>query len=166
MLPIRAIGELERVAYGVAAFVTEKAHRIFVAAAALDLHHHLLLELLQARVGEIERDGDRRHAGGGKPFVAEIAPRPEADVTCVELPEELSDASLEPGAFDRETEVAESPLEELVVGKLRPVLPRRQRLAHGALSTIVDDRLRRLSGLRQAAEVTSIVIGDTRRWRT
>src|SRR6516162_2528482 len=100
-------------AHSVPAFVTEEAHRIFVAAAALDLHHHLLLELLQARVGEIERDGDRRHAGGREPLVAEIAPRPQADVTGVEFPEELSDASLEPGSLDRETEVAESPLEEL-----------------------------------------------------
>ena len=44
-----------------------------------------LLELLEARVGEVERDGDAADAVGREPLVREPVVRAEGDVTRVEL---------------------------------------------------------------------------------
>src|SRR5947207_2993945 len=70
--------------------------------AALDFHHHLFFELLEAWVREIERNGDGRAAFGAKPFIAKIADGFDRDALGGELRVELFDARLELGARDLE----------------------------------------------------------------
>jgi hypothetical protein len=68
----QAVGVLD----GVAGLVAQDAHAP-LGRAALDLAHLAALELRQPRVGEIERNGDARHAVGRVPFVGQPEVRAE-----------------------------------------------------------------------------------------
>jgi hypothetical protein len=110
----------------VAGFVAEDAHA-GGEAAAFDFEHLPAFELPEARVGEIEGDGDARAAVGAEPFVRQPAVGAEGDAAEFELVVEAGDALLELGAFDLDAEIAEAQFEQLFVGEFGP--PRLEELA-------------------------------------
>ena len=113
--PRRPAPELVRVVDGVAGLVAQDAQaRLRVA--AFDLEHLRQLELRQPRVREIERNGDAGHAVRREPLVGQPVVRPERQAARVELGVDLRDALLELGALDREAEIAQAHLEQLLVG--------------------------------------------------
>ena len=69
--------------------------------AAFDFEHLRELELRQARMREVEGDGDAGHAVGREPLVGQPVVRPEREAARVELGVDLRDALLELGARDR-----------------------------------------------------------------
>ena len=78
-------------------FVTQDAHALGVAA-AFDLKHLFLFQLHQARVREVERDADTRHAVGAEPFAGQPAVRAEVgESAAVEFAVEPLHAALERG---------------------------------------------------------------------
>ncbi len=83
--------------------------------AALDVEHHLLLELHQAGMGEIEGDGDAGHIARTEPFARDPGVRPQLDALLLELLIERVQAVLEPGALDRDPQATEAALEQLLV---------------------------------------------------
>ncbi|MGY3076495.1 hypothetical protein ACVWZZ_002866 [Bradyrhizobium sp. LM6.10] len=105
--------------YGVARFVTEDGHA-FAPGSALDVEHHLLLELHQAGMGEIEGDGDAGDASRAEPFARDPGMRPQPDAALLELLVERADTIIEPGAFDRNPQAGEPLLEQLVIRQLFP----------------------------------------------
>jgi hypothetical protein len=60
LLPAPAALQLVGMLHGMACLVTENSHALGPGA-ALDVEHHFLLELHQAGMGEIERDGNAGH---------------------------------------------------------------------------------------------------------
>jgi hypothetical protein len=94
--------------------------------AAFHFEHLVQLELRQARMRQVERNGDPRHAVRCKPFVRQPVERPEHQAARVQFRVELCDPRLDVGAFDRESEVAHPDLEQLLVAERRP-----SRLSHG-----------------------------------
>ena len=78
--PAQAIGVIECVA----SLVTQNAHEP-AGIAALRFPHDATLELLEARVREIERDRDTRHAVRRKPLFGEPHVRAEMDAALFEL---------------------------------------------------------------------------------
>jgi len=88
--------------------------------AAFDFEHLAELEGFEARVREVEREGDGGGAGGGEPFVAEVAIGAEGDAAEGEFVVELAEAGLEFGAFDANAEVAYAEGEEFLVFERDP----------------------------------------------
>src|ERR1700756_3020230 len=88
--------------------------------AAFDLEHLMYFERLQARMRQIERNGDGRDAFGRKPFVAQIAFRTKAEPARFEFGVELRDARFQFAARDRDAQIADAPLEQLIVFKRDP----------------------------------------------
>src|ERR1041384_41399 len=110
---------------GMARLVTQNGHALGPGA-ALDVEHHLLLKLHQARMGEIERDRDAGRAVGAEPLARYPGVRPQPDAPLVKLLVETVETVLEPGAFDRDPQAAEAALEQLLVRQLFPsVFPAR-----------------------------------------
>ncbi len=69
------------------------------------------LKQLEARVSQIERDGNGGDAIGRKPFIAEVAIRAQTYSPCGELVGNLPDARLELTSLDGDTEIANTELE-------------------------------------------------------
>src|SRR5439155_642570 len=67
LLPAPAAVQLVGVLHGMAGFMTENGHA-FGPGATLDIEHHLLLELHQARMGEIERNRNARRVSRTEPL--------------------------------------------------------------------------------------------------
>src|ERR1700710_1898928 len=97
-----------------ARLVAEDGHA-FGPGAALYVEHHFLLELHQAGMGEIERDGDAGHIGRTEPFARYPCMRPQPDAPLFEFFVESADTIFEPGAFDRNPQTAEALLEQLLI---------------------------------------------------
>ena len=74
---LQAVGVL----HDVAGLVAQDAHA-FRPGAALDLEDHLALQPHQARMGEVERDGDARRVVGAEPFVGHPGVRPDPKPRC------------------------------------------------------------------------------------
>ena len=79
VLPLTAAAQTKRVVDGMSGFVPEDAHAPLVFA-AFDLEHLGFLQLLEARVGQIERDGDRRPTIRCEPFIRQIETQRKAQV--------------------------------------------------------------------------------------
>src|SRR3954466_8626033 len=106
LLPTPAALQLVAVLDGVARFVTEDGHA-FAPGSALDVEHHLLLELHQAGMGEIERNRDAGHTARTEPLARDPRVRPQPDAALLEFLVERGDAILQPGALDRNPQAGE-----------------------------------------------------------
>ena len=102
-----------------ARLVTKNGHA-FRPGAALGLKHHLLLELHQAGMGKIERDGDAWHTSGAEPFARDPCMRPNPNTAILELFIQGIDTVLEPRVFDRHSQATEALLEQLLIRQLVP----------------------------------------------
>ena len=119
-LPLLAAMEAEGVLHRMPELVPEQLQAL-LAGAALDLEHHLALEAHQARMGEVEGDGDAGDVLRGEPLVGEPEVGPEAQVVLLELAEHLLDVGLDPAPLDREVEVAQAQVEQGVSVEALPV---------------------------------------------
>src|SRR5207244_823243 len=118
---------------GMAGLVPQNA-KTRVSITALHLQHLRELEVREARMREVERNRDARHAVGGEPLVRKPEIRTEAQIARLELGVELRDARLEVGAFDRDPKVAHADLEELLIRQIGPGRIRHHKMV--LLSTI------------------------------
>src|SRR5215470_1824530 len=75
LLPAPAAVQLVAVLNGVAGLMAQNGHALGPGA-AFDLEHHFLLELHQARMSEIERDRNARHAIRTEPLARYPRVRP------------------------------------------------------------------------------------------
>ena len=114
---------------GMARLVAEDGHA-FGPGAALDVEHHFLLELHQAGMGEIERDGNARRLVRTEPFARDPGVGTQPNAPLFKLFVKSFDAVLEPRAFDRNLQTAEAPLEQLLIRQRLPsVFPARHRVS-------------------------------------
>ncbi len=90
--PLELIGVVD----GVAGLVAENLHAPLVLA-AFDFEHLRFLELLEARMREVEGDGDAADAVRREPLVREPVVRLERDLPAVELAVEIGDAAAPAG---------------------------------------------------------------------
>src|SRR5262249_12611554 len=88
--------------------------------APLHLAHLAAFELREARVGEVERDGDARHSVRCVPLVRDPAVRAEDEVLALELPVEPLDPRHDGRALEIEIEVAEAQCQQLVIRQPAP----------------------------------------------
>src|SRR5581483_1241924 len=145
-LPTPATLQLIGVLDGVSRLVPENGHALGPGT-ALDVEHHFLFELHQAGMGEIKRDGNAGHIRRTEPFVRDPYMRPQPNAALFELLIESADAILEPGAFDRDPQAAEAPLEQLLIRQLFPsiFLP----AGHGNLEVMTTRDLHGVMGCRR-----------------
>ena len=129
--------ELIGVGDDVTAFVAENAHA-FRPRSALDFEDHFLFQLHQAGMRQIEWNGDARGVFRAEPFAGNPGMWPHANIVLVKLAIKRVKAALEPGSLDRDPEILEPDLQQLVVGQRRPgIFPTR----HGAKRPLrVTDR--------------------------
>jgi hypothetical protein len=114
LLPAAAALQLVSVLHGVARFVTKNGHAL-PPGTALDLEHHFLLELHQAGMGEVERDGNAGSICRTEPFARYPYVWPQPDAPLFELFIKSADTILEPNAFDRNPQTTEALLEQLLI---------------------------------------------------
>src|SRR5690242_16249277 len=74
--PLLGRGELVCMVVGMPAFVTEYLHAPLICP-ALHFQHLMQFQLFQARMSEIERDSYYRRSFRRKPFIAQVAIRPD-----------------------------------------------------------------------------------------
>ena len=74
-----------------------------------------MFESLQARMRQIKRNRDGGRPGGREPFVAQIAGRPKRQAARAQFFVELRDAAFELAAGNAHAEIADAPVEKLVV---------------------------------------------------
>ena len=86
--------------------------RKLIARAALDVEHLTSLESNEAWVCQIERNRKSGYALRGEPFLGEPDVRAKTKAAALESFVESVDAWLEPGSFDRQTEVLDSELKQ------------------------------------------------------
>jgi hypothetical protein len=84
--------------------------------ASLDLEHLRQFQLRKAGMRQIVRDGDAWDVVRGEPFIGQPVVRPEDQRAGVELGADLRDTLFEIGAFNRQAEIADARLEQLLVG--------------------------------------------------
>src|SRR5436190_17951659 len=112
--PAPAALQLVGVLYGMAGLMTENGHALGPGA-ALDVEHHFLLDLHQAGMSEIERDGNAGDICRTEPFARYPRVRPEPDAPLSELFMESLETILEPCPLNRNPQTAEALLEQLLV---------------------------------------------------
>ena len=66
-------------------------------------------------MGEIEWNGDAGHVCRAEPFARYPCVRPQPNAPLIELFMESAETILEPGAFDRNPQAAETLLEQLLI---------------------------------------------------
>src|SRR5262245_519053 len=110
LLPAPATLQLVGMLYGMARLMTENGHALGPGA-ALDVEHHFLLDLHQAGMSEIERDRNTRRAFRTEPLARYPRVRPQPDAPLLEFFIKIIEAILEPGAFDRNPQTAETALD-------------------------------------------------------
>ena len=116
------LSQFVRVIDGVPRFMSHDAHAPF-GRASLHFEHHRALEPLQARMRQVKRDRDARHAVGCKPFVRE----PEMRLECGQAPFvqfalQLRDPIREHALLDRHAELAHLQIEELFIRPVGPLI--------------------------------------------
>src|SRR5215470_16214729 len=104
LLPATTTLELIGVLQHVAGFMAKNAHA-FRPSTALDVDNHFPLELHQAPVGQIERDGDAWRVFRAEPLARDPGMGPGPDATLFEFFMETGEARLKPGAVDRDLEI-------------------------------------------------------------
>ena len=118
-LPVAPPVQIVGIEQGVPGLVSQQLHAGLVRA-TFHLQHEFTLQLLQARMGEEERDGDTRDAVRTVPLIRQPEVRPEYKTTAAEFMVQLADPGLELTAVDTQTEVANAQVEEFF---LRPFGP-------------------------------------------
>src|SRR5262249_38232237 len=121
LLPAPAAVQPVGVLHGVASLMAEDGPALGPGA-PFNLEHHFLLELHQARMGEIEWDRNARHTVRTEPLARYPRVRPQPDAPLFELLMELVEAVLEPGPFNHDSQTAEPALEQVLVGQRFPVV--------------------------------------------
>src|SRR4051812_17266265 len=114
LLPAPAAVQLVGVLHGMAGFMTENGHALGPGA-PFDFEHHLLLELHQAGMSEIERDRNAGRVVRAEPLARYPGVWPQPDVPLFELAMERIETILKPGAFDPDPQTAEAQLEQLLI---------------------------------------------------
>src|SRR5690606_32176300 len=99
---------------------------------ALDLEHHLALELAQPLVRQVEGDGDAGHAVGAEPLVRQPEMRAEVEAAGLELAIEPPDVGRERRAFDAQRQVRDAHVEQALGRPLDPFAREAPRRARGA----------------------------------
>src|SRR4029077_12173845 len=99
LLPAPAALQLIAVLDGMARLMAENGHALRPGA-ALDVEHHLLFELHQAGMSEIERNGNSGHMSRTEPFARYPGVGPQPDALLVKLLIKRVQTILEPCAFD------------------------------------------------------------------
>ena len=99
----------------VSRLVTHDA-REFVACAAFHIEHLTSLKPNEARVCEVEGNGESGHALGREPFFGEPYVWPEPKAAALERLVELGDAWREPCPLDCEAQVLDAELKQSFVG--------------------------------------------------
>ena len=94
-----------------------------VGVAAFDLAHHLALQALKSRMGQIERHSKARHAIRRKPFLRQPQVRPEADAATLEFRIDALQPPLKARPPELQVQVTEAQLQECFIGQPRPGLP-------------------------------------------
>src|ERR1051325_4066705 len=89
---------------GVARFMPEDAHA-FDVGAAFDFAHELALDLHQAGMREIKRDGKARYAVRREPFGRQPHVRLKANAAIIQLAVETFDVRLDEGTLDANRQV-------------------------------------------------------------
>ena len=117
--PLSARREPIGVVEGVPALVSQEL-RAPLRRAALDLHHLVQLELLQAGMREIEGDGDGRDTIRAEPLVAQVTGGPQEQPARFELAVEPGDARFELAALDANAEVTDAKAQKLFVAQGGP----------------------------------------------
>jgi hypothetical protein len=126
--------QLVRVIDRMANFVPENAHAPFWGA-PFDLEHLREFETRQAWMREIEGNGDPWNPVGGKPLVGQPVVWTKTHAACFKLACNAGDPPLELGSPDRQAEVADTQIQQALVGPSRP--PRGAAI-HGWPSTLLD----------------------------
>ncbi len=121
-LEVQAKSRVQRVA----GFVTQNAHALLVRA-ALQLQHLPAFELHQARVGEVKRDGDPRHAIGRKPLFRQPNMGFKANSARIQLAIKPLDVRFEKRALDFDWQIADAQVKQLLVAETLPG----ESVAHG-----------------------------------
>src|SRR5947209_14177256 len=116
LLPSPPALELIGVLDDVAGLVAQNAHA-FRPGAAFDVDDLLPLQLHQAWVREIERNGNAGRALRGEPLARDPGVRAHANATLRELAVESVEAVLEPRPFDLDLQVLEAKFQQLLVGQ-------------------------------------------------
>src|SRR2546422_1064292 len=98
----------------VARFMTQDTHT-FRIRAPFDLEHLFAFKLHQARMCEVERNGDAGNAIGREPFFRQPDVRLEANAAGVELVVETFDMRLEERSSDLDRQIADALVEQLLV---------------------------------------------------
>ena len=105
--------------YHMSAFVAQDAHA-FGPGSAFDFENHFLFQPHQPGMRQIKRDGDARGVFRAEPFTGNPGVRPDPNVVLIKLTIKRLEAAFEPGALDRDSEIFEPDLEQLIVGQRRP----------------------------------------------
>ena len=114
LLPAAAAVQLVGVLHHVPGLVPEDAHA-FRARAAFDVDDHLALEPHQARMRQIEREGDAGRVLRAEPLARNPGVRPDPEAALLQLVVELAQAVRQPGAAKRELEVLQPQLQQPLV---------------------------------------------------
>src|ERR1700743_1971843 len=129
LLPASAAMQLIGLLHRMASLMTENGHALRPSA-SLDVEHHFLLELHQAGMGEIERDGNARRLVGTKPFARDPGVGSQPNAPLSKLFVKSFDAVLEPRAFDRNLQTAQAPPKPFLIRQRLPsVFPARHRVS-------------------------------------
>src|SRR5262249_17967256 len=110
---------LIRMRHYMSALMAQDAHA-FGPGPTLDFENHFLFQLHQPRMRQIEWNGDSGRVLRAEPFTGNPGVRPDPNVMLVKLAVKRFEAACEPGALDRDFEVFEPDLEQLIVGQRSP----------------------------------------------
>ena len=88
-------------------FVTENAHA-FRYGSPFHIEEHFSLEPHEARMRQIEWNGDARRVVGAEPLGGEPGVGPDPKSPLIELFMKVGEAPFEPAAFNRDLEVLET----------------------------------------------------------
>src|SRR4029077_21085351 len=110
-MPLLALVENVRIVVRVAGLVAEVHHRFF---RRLEMIGNLLLEPGEARIHQVERHRDHRHALGATPFIAEVDRRLELHSDLVELEIELLNERLQLAPLDAKIKLIDPRMQQTV----------------------------------------------------
>src|SRR5690349_15912588 len=101
------------------AFMPQDAHA-FGPGSAFDFENHSLFQLHQPGMRQIKGDGDAGGVFRAEPFTGNPGVRPDPNVVLIKLAIKRPEAAFEPGTCNRDSEILEPDLEQLIVGQRRP----------------------------------------------
>ncbi len=109
--PVGTIVQTIRIIERVTCLVTKEPHRLLV---GLDSLGEIILDALETRISEIERDADQRRSVRASPLIAEINRWMKPKPFCIQLRVKLVDHALDPGSGDGQAKLGYLPGEEVL----------------------------------------------------